>query len=341
MRLLITGGTGFVGAHVVRAALQRGWQVRCLVRPTSPRAALEGLDVECVDTDLADQEAVFRALRGCEAVAHVAGSFEHGPGALQRMRAVHVEATSTLIRGAEAAGVARFVLCSSSITLGWGSPEAPADEESPLPDPDRSFGRDTPLRSYFETKSAAERLVLQACSRGLEGMVVIPDYVIGAWDSKPTSGAILVQMGSHWVPFYPRGGKCFITASDCGLGHILALEHGVPGQRYLLGTHNLMYREFMQRAARIMGVRPPLFPLPRAAGRLVGLAGALLRRLDRHRFALLDRQVVEATQSIRFRDGSRAERELGLVASPIEEGIEDAVRWFRDHGYLKACKRAL
>lgn len=334
MRVFITGGTGFVGAHVVRAALERGWEVRCLVRPTSPAAALEGLDVERVAADLEDPRQVARVLDGCQAVAHVAGTFDHGPQATAAMEAIHVQATAALLQGAEEAGARRFLLCSSSITVGWGSAQAPADEESPLPDPDRAFGRGTALRAYFETKRRAEGLVRAAVGRGLEGVIVNPDYVVGSWDAKPTSGALLLNMGLHGVPFYPQGGKCFIDAATCGLGHLLALERGTPGQRYLLGNQNLLYRDFMGRAARILGVRPPWLPLPRAATALVGAAGALLRRVAPHRFQTLDPQVLGAAQSIRFRDGSRARRELGLPVRTIEEGIEDAVRWFRDHGYL-------
>lgn len=334
MRVFITGGTGFVGAHVVRAALQRGWAVRCLVRPASSTAALEGLDVERVAVDLEDPRDVARSMAGCDGVAHVAGTFDHGPQAQAAMRAIHVQATAALLRGAQEVGARRFVLCSSSITVGWGSEQAPADEGSPLPDPDRAFGRCTALRAYFESKREGEELVRAAAQSGIEGVVVNPDYVVGSWDSKPTSGAILVNMGRHGIPFYPQGGKCFIDAATCGLGHILALERGRPGQRYILGSHNLRYRDFMARAARVLGVRPPLLPLPRAASALVGAAGALLRKVAPHRFQTLDSQVVGATQSIRFRDGSLAQRELGLPVTPIEEGIEDAVRWFRDHGYL-------
>ncbi len=334
MRVFITGGTGFVGAHAIRAALKRGWEVRCLVRATSTTAALEGLDVERVTADLQDPAQVARVLAGCQAVAHVAGTFGHGPQAAAAMQAVHVKATAALLRGAEEVGARRFLLCSSSITVGWGSAQAPADEDSPLPDPDRAFGRGTALRAYFETKREAEELVRAAVQRGLEGVIVNPDYVVGSWDSKPTSGALLVNMGLHGVPFYPQGGKCFIDAATCGLGHLLALERGTPGRRYLLGSQNLLYREFMVRAARILGVRPPGIPLPRTATALVGAAGSVLRKLAPHRFQTLDPQVLAAAQSIRFRDGSRARRELGLPIRPVEEGIEDAVRWFRDHGYL-------
>ena len=334
MRVLVTGGTGFVGAHVVRAHLAAGWQVRCAVRPSSPGLALEGLDVERVQLTLDRPSALGGALADVDAVQHIAGIFDPTPGGSDRMRAVHVDATRALCTAALAQPTPpRFVLCSSSITVGWGSIAAPASEASPVPDPDRVYGRGNALRAYYDSKLEAEAVVRSFVDRGLHGVIVNPDYVIGPWDRKPTSGAIILAMAKRWVPVFPRGGKSFIDAADCGLGHLRALERGRPGARYLLGLHNLSYQDFMGRVARVVGRSPPLLPMPRTLTGAVGQIGRLLNRLPTERFAGLQPQVLASMQSERYRDGQRARQELGLPVTPIEASIEAAYAWFRDHGY--------
>ncbi len=334
MRVLVTGGTGFVGAHVVRAHLGRGWQVRCAVRGSSPGLTLEGLDVDRVELDLCDADAVGRAIADCDAVQHVAGLFDPGPGGVEKMTQVHVHATRTLCEAALAQRrPPRLVLCSSSITMGWGSRDAPANEDSPVPDPDRVYGRGNALRSYHDTKVESERLVCGFVDHGLHAVIVNPDFVLGPWDRTPTSGALIVTMAKRHIPVYPRGGKCFVDAGVCGLGHVLALEKGQPGRRYLLGTHNLSYREFMNTVARVVGRPPPSIPMPRRATRVAGLLGSILVRVGPERFAGLDPQVLDSMQSDRYRDGRRAREELGLPLVPVEHSVDQAFRWFREHGY--------
>jgi dihydroflavonol-4-reductase len=333
-RVLVTGGTGFVGAHVVRAHLAAGWVVRCAVRASSPGMALDGLDVERVELPLDDPAALSRALSDVDAVQHVAGIFDPTPGGDARMRAVHVEATRALCEAALAqASPPRLVLCSSSITVGWGSAADPADEDSPVPDPDRVYGRGNALRTYYDSKLEAEALVRSYVEQGLHAVTVNPDYVIGPWDRKPTSGAIILAMARRWVPIHPRGGKSFIDAADCGLGHVRALERGRPGARYLLGMHNLSYRDFMGRVARVVGRPPPVLPMPRTLTGVVGQVGRVLNRLPTERFAGLQPQVLASMQSERYRSGARAREELGLPDTPIEASIQSAYAWFRDHGY--------
>ena len=164
-------------------------------------------------------------------------------------------------------------------------------------------------------------------------MVVNPDYVIGEWDVKPTSGAMIVNIAKHWVPVYPKGGKCFIGARDCADGHVLAMESGVPGRRYLLGIENHSYQSFMTTIAEVVGRRPPALPIPRLATQAAGLAGRVVARVDPHKATALDAQVLRSMQEERYRSGRLAIEELGLPHTPLKVCIERAFRWFRDHGY--------
>ena len=332
MRVLVTGGTGFIGANLVRHLLARGDEVRCLVR--KPRMALEGLDVELVQLPMVDQPAAIddlaRAMEGCEGVYHVAGIFDPSPGGGQRMRDVHIFGTRALLRAMDKAGVRRMVLCSSSVTVGFGSRETPGDEDSPL-DPSVIYGRSGALRSYYDTKLQSEQL--GSTWPGAEVVIVNPDFILGAWDVKPTSGQSIVTMAQRGVPVYPKGGKCFQDADDCAIGHILAMERGVPGRRYLLGNENLSYREFLTIVAEVVGKRPPRFPVPDLAIYAAGQVGRWGARIDAHRFAGLDPHVLRSMQQPRYRSGQRAVDELGVPETSIAVAVEKAYKWFREHDY--------
>ena len=333
MRVFVTGATGFVGANVVRELLDRGYQVRCLIRDTSPRLSIEGLDVETVVAPLDDLEALKQAMDGCGAVQHIAGTYDTSPGGPDRMRFVHVDATKNLLDAAVAVGAERFVLCSSSVTVGWGSMQAPGDEQTPMPNVDEVYGVSSPLRAYYDSKSEAEELARSYAEGGLGVVTVNPDYVLGEWDVKPTSGTLILAIARRWIPFYPAGGKCFIGAQDCAAGHVLAMERGTPGERYLLGLENHSYRSLMTQIAAVVGRNPPALPLPSVVRRAGGLASRVIARVDPHRATAINEQTLRSMQEERYRNGTKATKDLKLPHTPLAFSIESAYRWFRDNGY--------
>lgn len=327
VRVLVTGGSGFLGANVVRHLLDVGDEVRCTLRRTSKATTLEGLPITRVEAELTDREALARAIDGCDVVMHVAGLYDPGPGGEDRMREIHVDASAAILDAAAMVGVRRVVLCSSSITVGFGPKDRPGDEDSPL-DPDATYGVEGPLRTYHDTKRAEEAM---AARDDVDVVIVNPDYVIGAWDVKPTSGALILASMRRWIPVYARGGKCFVDADDAAAAHRLAAERGVRGQRYLLGAHNLSYREFQDATAHVIGRRPPMIPLSR---RLVRAADRVIGAVPAPPAVQGGVRLLGAMQQERYRSGRRAIAELGMPVSPIEVSIEKAARWFRDHGYV-------
>jgi dihydroflavonol-4-reductase len=333
MRYAVTGATGFLGANLVRRLLGEGHDVLALIRREN--TLVEGLPIELSTVPLVGEgdehlSALSSVLKGCDGIFHVAGIFDPSPGGDERMVSVHVDATDRLCQAALRSDVARVVLCSSSITVGFGSRDAPGDEDTPY-DADQMYGGSGALRAYHDTKLASEQIILNQTD--VEGVVVNPDFILGPWDVKPTSGQLIVTMARRWVPFYPSGGKCFQSASDCANGHLLAMEKGTPGRRYLLGSHNHSYREFMGMVAEVVGRRPPAWALPSAVTTAAGLAGRVGQRIDSHRFAGLDPHVLRSMSTERYRSDHRARTELGLVPSPLKGAITAAHEWFSERGY--------
>jgi nucleoside-diphosphate-sugar epimerase len=333
MRVLLTGSTGFIGANLLRRLLQRGDEVHCIIR--KPNINIEGLGVRTHVVPLRDNptdvDTIARIADGFDGIYHLAGMFDPTPGGGDRMMQLHVLATRGLLRAAEKAGVRRFVYCSSSITVAFGSKDSPGTEDMYLDAPS-IYGKKGSLYDYYATKRQAELLVMGW--HGIEGVVVNPDYIIGAWDVKPTSGALIQQMTRFRIPFYPKGGKCFLGANDCSDAHIAAMTIARPHRRYLLGHHNYSYREFMNMTAEIVGCKPPSLPLPSLMVRAATRFGRLAQQIDAHRFAGLDGNVLRAMQQERYRSGQRMCSELGIQPKPLEKSIESAYRWFVENGYV-------
>lgn len=332
MRVLLTGATGFLGANLLRRLLERGDEVHCIIR--KPNGNISGLGVTTHTIPLRDHpaevEQLARVMDGFDGVYHMAGMFDPAPGGADRMMQLHVLATRGLLRAAEKAGVPRFVYCSSSITVAFGSKNSPGHEDQYL-DAASIYGASGSLYAYYSTKRQAEQLVMGW--QGIEGVVVNPDYIIGPWDVKPTSGALIQQMAKRYIPFFPKGGKCFLGAQDCSDAHIAAMTFARPHRRYLVGYHNLSYQEFMTMTANIVGSKPPSLPLPSTAVRVAAGLGRLGQRFDAHRFAGLDGNVLRAMQQERYRSGQRMCEELQIQPQPLEDSIKAAHRWFSDHGY--------
>lgn len=325
--ILVTGATGFVGAAVVRALLARGERVRVLLRPESDSRNVEGLAVETRLGSLDDPASLARAVEGCRFLFHVAADYRlwvPDPAAMYR---TNVEGTEALMRAALAAGVERIVYTSSVAVLGLRD-DAPSDETTPS----RIEDMIGPYkRSKFLAEERVRALVAEA---GLPAVIVNPSTPIGPRDVKPTpTGRMIVEAALGRMPAFVDTGLNVVHVDDVAAGHLLALEKGVVGERYILGGENLTLAEILATVAVACGRKPPTVRLPIAPLMPVALVSEGLARLTgREPFVTCD-GLRMARQRMWF-SSEKAKRALGYAPRPAREAIVDAVAWFREAGYL-------
>jgi dihydroflavonol-4-reductase len=327
MTVLLTGGTGFVGAHVARALVDEGETVRCLVRPSSRSANLAGLPVQRVAGDLTDLRSLQRAAAGCDVVYHCAADYRlyaRDPGELYRN---NVDGTRNVMQAAAEAGARRVVYTSSVGTLAL-SEDALATESS--------FASLAQMAGdYKRSKLLAEEEARAWARRGLPVVTVNPTTPIGELDARPTpTGQIIVDFLNGRLPAYVDTGLNLIDVRDVAAGHLLAARRGEPGTRYLLGHRNVAFRELLQMLARLTGFPAPRVRLPRwlPVG-IAHLAAPLARWRRRDPRVSLEAARMACTPM--FVDASKAVRELSLPQSSIEEALARAVEWFVGHGYAR------
>lgn len=327
MKVLVTGATGFVGGNLARALLARGYQVRALVRPGSSTLTIDGTNAEVVHGDLLDRESLARAMKGCQAVFHCAALYTFWHARPQAIYRVNVEGTRNIMEEAARAGVSRVVYTSSTTVLGM-PPKGLATEETE-PGPGWLKGH------YRRSKYLAEQEVRRLAQQGLPVVIVNPSAPVGPWDVKPTpTGRVVLDFLRGRLPAYVNTGLNLVDVEDVAVGHILALEKGRVGQRYILGNQNVTLRQMLVALESMAGRKAPRLRVPWA----VALAAAWVTYLVEGR--LLRRQpsvplegVYHARRPV-YVDCTKAVRELGFPQSPVEGALEKAVRWFRDHGYV-------
>jgi dihydroflavonol-4-reductase len=326
---LVTGGTGFLGAHIVRALLRRGERPRCLVRATSDRRNLEGLPVEIVDGDLTDVASLQRATKGVAAVFHCAADYRLYVRDPREIYASNVEGTRNVLRTAAEAGVARVVYTSSVGTLGLDRNGQPANEETPVAPADM-------VGHYKRSKFMAERVAQEWALQGLPLVIVNPSTPVGELDAKPTpTGQILVRFLNRRMPAYVETGLNLVDVRDVAEGHLLAADKGRVGERYILGHRNMTLKEILDTLARLSGLPAPRLRVPHWIPLAVAAVDTSLARLV-GRTPEIPIEGVRLSRHRMFFDAGKAVRELGLPQTPIEEALERAVRWFRENGYVRS-----
>ena len=326
MRVLVTGGTGFVGSQIVAALVRRGDTVRVLRRASSSLVVLDGLEIEHFLGDVLEPEAVARAVTGCDLVFHAAAVASYWRAQREQVYRVNVEGTRIVMAACLAAGVPRVVHTSSVAAIGIPRDGRPADETA-------AFDAVSATFVYADSKHRAEAVVLQAVARGLPAVIVNPGAVYGAGDHNLISGSMVLEFARRSVPLVPAGGLCVADVEAVVQGHLVAAERGRVGERYILGGENLTYLEIATDICAVVGRRPPRATVPAWTLPPAALAVDALNRLHIGPPVVSGEQIRMAGLNV-FYDSAKAVRELSYPLLPFRGAVETAYRWYREHGYL-------
>jgi dihydroflavonol-4-reductase len=324
---LLTGATGFVGSAVARTLAARGHRLRLLVRPGSDRRNVAGVAAELVEGDLRRPASLAAAVAGCRYVVHVAADYRIWVPDPSAMIAANVEGTTALMQAALDAGVERIVHCSSVAALGLDPNGGEADEDTPAT-------LETIVGVYKRSKYQAEQAVLRLVrKRGLQAVIVNPAAPVGPRDIKPTpTGRLIADAAAGRIPAYVDTGLNVVHVDDVAEGHALALERGRVGERYILGSENLLLRDLLSLVAVEAGRRPPRIALPVAPLWPIAIACELLGRFGVE--PLVTRDHLRMARKKMFFSSAKAMRELGYAPRPARLAVRDAVAWFREAGMV-------
>jgi len=324
---LVTGANGFLGAAVVRALLAARTPVRAFVRAGSDRRNLLALDVEIAVGDLANRDSLAAAVKGCAAVFHVAADYRLWVADPQPMYRANVDGSVNVLEAAAAARVPRMVYTSSVAVLGINRDRTPADETTPVTLADM-------VGHYKRSKFLAEQAVrARAAELGFPVVTVNPSTPIGPGDIKPTpTGRILLDAAAGRMPAFVDTGLNLVHVDDVAQGHLLALERGKPGERYILGGENFTLERILIEVAQHVGRRASTIRLPHWLVYPLALAAEGLALVTKREPRVTLDGVRMSTKHMYF-SSRKAERELGFKWRDPRLAIAAAVSWFKQHGY--------
>ncbi|MEL6348511.1 MAG: NAD-dependent epimerase/dehydratase family protein [Myxococcota bacterium] len=321
--ILLTGGHGFIGSHVVRALRDRDRPVRCLVRATSRTHRIDGLGVETVTGDIMDPSSLAAAMAGCSACIHLASVSSYADLDRPHARPTIVDGTRNVLQAALDVGLERVVHVSSAVIFGSHDPERISDETG-------DFQLAGSGLTYIESKHEAEQIVDDFVDKGLDVVVAVPTETYGPNDDDFLTTGYLKEAINSWPAFATHGGTMFGHVADVAEGIVLCLEKGRIGERYILGVKNASIRDIIAMTLDVAGRSKPIWVLP------TGLLKVVLGTL--HRLGLPSPEHPNAINYgtlYYYVSSEKAQQELGWTPRSGRETLEDTVAWLRDAGHIR------
>jgi dihydroflavonol-4-reductase len=298
-----------------------------MIQPGKDSPTLDGLDLERIYCDLLDKDSVIKAAQGHDYIIHIAALTTAWPSRHELYYKVNLSGTRNILDAAKQNSIEKLVYVSSASCFGYGTADQPGTEESPFKSAHYKL-------DYIDSKKEAQDMVLKAVrEEGIPVVVVNPTFMIGPYDSKPTSGAMILAVAKGKIPGISVGGKNWAAAKDVAVGVCNALDNFKAGECYILGGANLTYKEAVQIIAKTTGAKPPRWVFPKFVTLLVGRMGSFYGRLL-NTTPVLSLPMAQIACDHHYFSSEKAIRELNLPQTPLEDAVKEAYNWFLENKYI-------
>lgn len=335
MKVLVTGATGFIGSNVVKELLKRNYKVRIFLRKKAITKNVEGLNVEVKYGDILDDDSLKRAMEGCDYIIHCASLYSFWYPASDFVYRVNVDGTRNVLKFALQFGVRRVVFTSTAMTHGISYEEGDVRDERS--DYNLNEGED----AYVHSKYLAERVCAEYVEKGLDVVIVNPTFPLGEGDIRPSPMGFVFLSFLNGESFGSlKGGANFVNVKDVAVGHILALERGRAGEKYILGGENMRFSEFFDRILITLRLPFKRRSLPSFFGRLKALKEEL-KTIFRMGSPPLTLSTYKLWNYFLFYSSDKSIKELTYNPGAVDEGIVEGAKWFLENGYIKKKREHL
>lgn len=328
MKILVTGPDGVLGSNVVRELLSRAYEVSVMLLDASAKTpTLDGLNIQRFYGNILNPAELDTAFTGQDVVIHCAASTSVYPARDAFVNKVNIKGSQNVVDAALKHQIKRLIYVGTANSFGYGDAKNPGKEGNPYVS--GKYGLD-----YMDSKRKAQELVLDAVkTKKLPALIVNPTFMIGPYDSKPSSGAMIVAVHEGKVPGYTSGGKNYVSVKDAAVAISNAVTMGRIGEAYILGNENLTFEEAFGMIAETIGAKKIKRKLPDFIVKFYGSMSSFFAKLFKSTPAVT-KELARISCDIHYYSPEKARKELALPSTPVKEAVAECYAWFIENGYL-------
>lgn len=334
-KVLITGANGFIGTNIVRSALEKGYKVKGFVRKTSNLNTIKKLPIEFAFGDLKDVDSLNKAMDDCDYIIHAGAIYEFSPmwfwadpKKIQAIYDSNLWATDKLLKKSLEKGIKKVIFTSSESAIGMPLDGSLGDE--------KLFATKKELSGHYKiSKYLGEFVAMKWNKKGLPTCSILPTVPIGPYDSKPTpTGRIIMDFMNGKMPGFVDTKMNIVSVKDVAMAHVLAIENGIPGERYIAGNKNMTFRDFLRLIADVAGKKAPSFSFPIILAKAFAFFDEFISCKIKHKDPKTPMESVAAAK-YRIFNCSKAWNELKMPRTNLRVAIREQIDWFYENGYIK------